>query len=491
MSFMRIKVPASSANLGSGFDTVGLALSLYNFFDVLEILPAGQYEVEVVGEGAGNKGLAVRNGVVASFERACRSWGMEPPGLRLRTLNAIPMKRGLGSSSSAIVGGVAIANELRKEPLSREELLPLMVSMEGHPDNVVPCCLGGMVVSCWDGENLRFVRMPPLPEDICAVVAVPAVELSTEEARRALPDQVSLKDAVYNLSRAALLAASWATGNWDNLPWAMDDRLHQPFRARLFPGGESILEEVRAIGQCSGVAISGSGPSVLAFARSGVPEMAGLMCSIFSRFGLRSRFFVLSEDREGLSVIREEGTLPWSSRSSGGGKEKNERVVPVNMGLDSNGQCAVEKVISDRSIAKVAVLGVPDVPGVAARLFSALAEEEVGAEMIVQSVMRGQTNDIAFIVKASLLGKAMDICRQFALEVKAQGVTFDTEIAKVALGGKNLAGCPAIPSQMFSVLAEENINIDMIAAAATVIACIVSAAGMEKAVDALTSAFLP
>ncbi len=150
MSFMRIKVPASSANLGSGFDTVGLALSLYNFFDVLEILPAGQYEVEVVGEGAGNKGLAVRNGVVASFERACRSWGMEPPGLRLRTLNAIPMKRGLGSSSSAIVGGVAIANELRIEPLSREELLPLMVSMEGHPDNVVPCCLGGMVVSCWD-----------------------------------------------------------------------------------------------------------------------------------------------------------------------------------------------------------------------------------------------------------------------------------------------------------------------------------------------------
>ena len=491
MTLMRIKVPASSANLGSGFDTVGLALSLYNFFDVLEILPAGQYEVEVVGEGAGNKGLAVRNGVVASFERACRSWGMEPPGLRLRTLNAIPMKRGLGSSSSAIVGGVAIANELRKEPLSREELLPLMVSMEGHPDNVVPCCLGGMVVSCWDGENLRFVRMPPLPEDICAVVAVPAVELSTEEARRALPDQVSLKDAVYNLSRAALLAASWATGNWDNLPWAMDDRLHQPFRARLFPGGESILEEVRAIGQCSGVAISGSGPSVLAFARSGVPEMAGLMCSIFSRFGLRSRFFVLSEDREGLSVIREGGKLPWSSCSGGGGKGKNERVVPVNMGLDSNGQCAVEKVISDRSIAKVAVLGVPDVPGVAARLFSALAKEEVGAEMIVQSVMRGQTNDIAFIVKASLLGKAMDICRQFALEVKAQGVTFDTEVAKVALGGKNLAGCPAIPSQMFSVLAEENINIDMIAAAATVIACIVSAAGMEKAVDALTSAFLP
>ncbi|NLB83359.1 MAG: homoserine kinase [Synergistaceae bacterium] len=476
MSFLRIKVPASSANLGSGFDTVGLALSLYNFFDVLKILPAGQYDLEIIGEGAGDEGVARRNGVIASYEKACRSWGMEPPGLCLRTLNAIPMKRGLGSSSSAIVGGVAIANELRNEPFSREELLPLMVSMEGHPDNVVPCCLGGMVVSCWDGENLKFVRMPPLPPDICAVVAVPAVELSTEEARRALPDQVPLKDAVYNLSRAALLAASWATGNWDNLPWAMDDRLHQPFRARLFPGGEAILEEVRAIEQCSGVAISGSGPSVLAFARSEVPEMAELMCSIFSRFGLRSRFFVLSEDAGGMTVLRE--------------KEKKERVIPLNIELESSAQCVVEEVISDRRIAKVAVLGVPDIPGVAARLFSALSAEKVGVEMIVQSVMRGQTNDIAFIVKGSLLGIAMDICRQFALEIKAQGVTFDTEIAKVALAGKSFGGCPSIPSRMFSVLAEENINIDMIAAADTVIACIVPAAEMEKATAALSAAFL-
>ncbi len=99
-----------------------------------------------------------------------------------------------------------------------------------------------------------------------------------------------MKDAVYNLSRSALLAASWATGNWDNLPWAMDDRLHQPFRARLFPGGEAILEEVRRIPQCSGVAISGSGPSVLAFARGEAHRVAELMCSIFTRSGVRSRF---------------------------------------------------------------------------------------------------------------------------------------------------------------------------------------------------------
>ncbi|HCL78822.1 MAG TPA: homoserine kinase, partial [Synergistaceae bacterium] len=226
----RVQVPASSANLGSGFDTVGLSLSLYNFFDVLDVLPSGRYELEVHGEGG--KALETEtNSVVTSYEAAFRHWGEPAPGLRLRMLNVIPLKRGLGSSSSAIVGGVVIANALRRTPRPKEELLPLVVSMEGHPDNVVPCCLGGMVVSCWNGEELRFVRMPPLPSGMMAVVAVPAVELSTTEARRALPQQVPLQDAVYNLSRSALLAASWAMGNWDNLPWAMDDRLHQPFRA--------------------------------------------------------------------------------------------------------------------------------------------------------------------------------------------------------------------------------------------------------------------
>ena len=249
MILLRAKVPASSANLGSGFDTVGLALTLYNYFDVLEVLPEGRYEVDVVGEGAGTAGDGAKNGVIESYERACREWGLTPPGLRLRTMNAIPFKRGLGSSSTAVVGGVAIANELRERPLRKEELLPLMVSMEGHPDNVVPCCLGGMVVSCWDGAELRFVRLPQMPSDMLAVVAVPAVELSTDAARRALPKQVPMKDAVYNVSRSALLAASWATGDWENLGWAMDDRLHQPFRARLFPGGEAILEEVRRIPQ--------------------------------------------------------------------------------------------------------------------------------------------------------------------------------------------------------------------------------------------------
>ncbi len=302
MRLFRVKVPASSANLGSGFDTLGLALTLYNFFDVKGFLKSGSYNIEVIGEGSGEL-CQDNNALVQSYEYACKKWGIDPPGLDLCSLNAIPMARGLGSSSTAIVAGIAIANVLREAPLPKEELLPLMVQLEGHPDNVVPCCMGGMVVSGIDEENVRFVKLPPLPENIFAVVAVPDVRVSTQSARDALPEKVFLKEAVYNISRAALLAASWSTGNWNNLPWAMGDRLHQPFRARLFPGGEDILNELSNAPGCLGVAISGSGPSMIAFTEEVAGDVARHMCSIFSRYGIRSRFFVLSEEREGLSVL--------------------------------------------------------------------------------------------------------------------------------------------------------------------------------------------
>jgi len=299
----RIKVPASSANLGSGFDTVGLALSLYNFFDVLEIYPEERYEIEIIGEGSSELKDNVENEIIKSYVTACDAWNIHPMGLKLRSSNAIPLARGLGSSSTAIVGGVMIANQLRDVPLRKKDLLPIMVRIEGHPDNVVPCCLGGMVVSCWYGNELRFVKLPRLPESMSAIVAVPDFKVSTRLAREALPESIPLKDAVFNLSRVALLAASWATGRWENLPWAMGDKIHQPFRAKLFPGGEDILSSLRRIPECSGVAISGSGPSVIAFTHSDVKHIASVMCSIFSNNGVRSRFFVLNEDNYGAVTV--------------------------------------------------------------------------------------------------------------------------------------------------------------------------------------------
>lgn len=299
----RVRVPASSANLGSGFDTVGLGLALYNDYEILDLLPEGEFVIDVIGEGSGELQNPQANLVVKSYLRACSEWGTASPGLSLRSVNAIPLCRGLGSSAGAVVGGVLIANVLRDRPLPREELLPLMTAIEGHPDNIVPCCLGGMVVSCWDGRELRHVRLRSLPREIVTVVAVPEVRVSTSTARAALPEQVSLQDAVFNVGRVALFAASWAMGRWEELPWAMDDRLHQQFRAKLFPGGETILEKVRLHRECLGVAISGSGPSVLAFVKGNPQAVASTMCRVFSDHGVRSRFFVLDVDDEGAQVL--------------------------------------------------------------------------------------------------------------------------------------------------------------------------------------------
>jgi homoserine kinase len=210
--------------------------------------------------------------------------------------------RGLGSSSTAVVAGVLLADALNGPSRPEEEMLRLMTLIEGHPDNVTPCFLGGMTVSCWDGVELRYIKLPPLPADMHVVAAVPDVRVRTRDAREALPRNVSFDDAVFNLGRAALLSAAWATGRWEHLSWGMDDRLHQPYRSRLFPGGGVIMERVRDIPGCQGAAISGSGPTVVALVRGSPGEAASEMCRTFSEHGVSSRFFVLEGTAEGSKI---------------------------------------------------------------------------------------------------------------------------------------------------------------------------------------------
>ncbi|MGB4028024.1 MAG: homoserine kinase [Acetomicrobium sp.] len=306
---LTVIVPASSANVGSGFDSFGVALSLYNRYQVLDLLPPHTYDIEVIGEGGKDIAAGENNLIIKSFEAAIANFGIPPVGLRLRSYNAIPLSRGLGSSASAIVGGVMLAKAVGKPELSKERLLPLMVELEGHPDNVVPCCMGGFVISAWNGKEVKYVKLPYFKERIKIVVAVPDVTVDTKKAREALPQEVSLQDAIFNLSRAALLAASWVTGKLENLPWAMEDKLHQPYRAKLFPGGEEILERVKSVPGCLGVAISGSGQSMLAFVKGDPTRTAKEMCSVFTEKGLRSRFFVLDIDQEGARIKEAEAKM--------------------------------------------------------------------------------------------------------------------------------------------------------------------------------------
>ena len=302
-SIIRIRVPATSANLGAGFDTLGMALSLYNVVTIKRFMPPGEFLSVATGEGAKELSNWKSNLIIDSYLEACLAWRIkEPKGFEIHSDNAIPLCRGLGSSASAVVSGVLIAREIYGIEASESDLLHIMTRIEGHPDNVAPCFLGGMTVGCWDGNDLRYIRLPSLPADMYVVVAVPDFNVKTTDARKSLPEMVNFSDAVFNLGRSALMAAAWATGQWDMLSWGMDDRLHQQYRSKLFPGGEVIMDRVRAIPGCLGVAISGSGPSVLALSLGKPREIAETMCRTFSDHGIKSLFFVLEGNAVGAKI---------------------------------------------------------------------------------------------------------------------------------------------------------------------------------------------
>ncbi len=299
---LTLRVPATSANLGSGFDSLGMALSLHNVFTVTAVLPPGEYKIDARGEGSAELSRPENNLIVTASKTACERWGVAAPGFALECENVIPLCRGLGSSSTAVVAGVIIADALTGRAAGADELLRTMTAIEGHPDNVAPCFLGGMTVNCWDGETLRTVPLPPLPPEIRCVAAVPDVRVKTADARAALPKEIPFGDAVFNVSRAALLAAAWATGAWDQLKCAMTDRLHQPYRGKLFPGGETVVPAAAALPECVGSAISGSGPTILALVRGDTARTVETMNAAFAESGVNSRCFVLTNCAEGAGV---------------------------------------------------------------------------------------------------------------------------------------------------------------------------------------------
>lgn len=259
---LEVTVPATSANLGPGFDCLGLALDLRDRL-VGEVTGSG-LAVEVVGEGAGEVPCDESHLVVRAMRAAFEEMGVEPPGLRLRCHNVIPHSRGLGSSSAAIVGGIVLARALAREGavlLDDEGALAVANRLEGHPDNVAPALLGGFVVC---GQDQAGVWALPCPVDpaLSAVVFVPAAGLRTEVARALLPETISHRDAVANTGRAALLVAALA-GSPGLLLRATEDFVHQRYREPAMPDSLALVEELRAQGIAA--VVSGAGPSVLAF----------------------------------------------------------------------------------------------------------------------------------------------------------------------------------------------------------------------------------
>ena len=303
MTEIRIRVPATSANLGPGLDSFGLALGLYLELTV-QPLESRSRPVAITctleGEGAGILPRGEDNAIVQALRAALGAGGYEGTDLRLRSVNAIPLARGLGSSAAALVAGAAAGQMLCAGRVDPDWLLEYGLESEGHADNVAPCVRGGFNIVSGPGSGLVCARFEP-PDGLAVVVAVPEFELPTADSRRSLPAAVPRADAVHAAARASLVAAALATGRLDLLrPGMEDERLHEPYRSGQVPGLASVRRAAVGAG-AFGAALSGAGPSVLAFVPAGAKEDVGAaMGAAWAAAGVESRPMALAVDARGL-----------------------------------------------------------------------------------------------------------------------------------------------------------------------------------------------
>lgn len=297
---IRIQVPATSANLGPGFDSLGVALTLRN-----EVWMEESDALSVTCKDGAAVPKDESNLIFRAAKRLYDRCGRHLPGLRIVQLNGIPMARGLGSSSACIVAGLLGANRLLGGPLGRRELIDLAAAIEGHPDNTTPALEGGLTVSAVEAGHVYSVSLP-VTGRIRFVLFIPPFELKTEKARSVLPPQYSRGDAVYNLSRAALMAASLFSGRVENLRAAVQDRIHQPYRAGLIAHRDDVFRISYELGSL-GTYVSGAGPTIVAMAEAdGAERLAAQAAARMERDGIAGwRTRVADADPHGAEILAE------------------------------------------------------------------------------------------------------------------------------------------------------------------------------------------
>jgi homoserine kinase len=295
--------PATTANLGPGFDCLGMALDLWNRLEVLPVEPGaeGVPAVEVIGEGVGELAADSGNLTYRAMRFLFDEAALEMPPLRLRCHNTIPLSRGLGSSAAAISGGLVAANTLCGNPYSPNELLEMAATIEGHPDNVAAAVLGGLQLVVSDGPQLYTAPIPAPPE-LHTVLFIPETRIATTDARAVLPKQVSVADAVFNMGRVALLVAGMGLNRTQYFEVATQDRLHQPYRQPLFPAVKVIFAAARAAGAL-GVFVSGSGSTVLALTEGREMTVAYEMFEAARLTGVPGRLEITKPTGRGAHVV--------------------------------------------------------------------------------------------------------------------------------------------------------------------------------------------
>ena len=304
-STITVTVPATTANLGPGFDCIGAALSLYNSFQfsLLELPATEKLTITVTGAEAAKVKTDESNLAYVAFVTLYDRLNQSPPPVAIHIDMQVPLARGLGSSATAIVGGLVGANELAGAPLTQVEVMQLAIELEGHPDNVVPALLGGcrLAASNTPGGSWQICDIPWHP-DIVPVVAIPDFELSTAEARRVLPTEYSRADAIFNAAHLGLLVRALAAGDRDWLRCALQDKIHQPYRRSLIQGYEAVQEAAVNAGAC-GMVISGAGPTLLALTdATNADAVEKGMAVAWGEFGVKADVRAISLDTEGAQI---------------------------------------------------------------------------------------------------------------------------------------------------------------------------------------------
>jgi homoserine kinase len=299
---VRVSVPATTSNLGPGFDCLGLALGLRNELTLELREGRGEATVEIEGEGANSLPRGPENLIVRAAQSVIA--GRLEGRLAFKCKNRIPLARGLGSSAAAAVAGITAANALFARPaLSQDELFEYATVLEGHPDNAAAALYGGLTVSVKRGKNFMSYSLKT-HADLAVVILIPAFELKTSDSRAVVPPTALRADAVDNIARTGLLVSALADGLWDRLSVATEDRLHQPYRARFVPGFDELLKAARLAAPC-GPALSGAGPAIVAFCRKGAAAEAvkAAMSKTLARYGVEHKVLVLSAETAGAKLL--------------------------------------------------------------------------------------------------------------------------------------------------------------------------------------------
>lgn len=300
MRMLRIRVPATSGNLGPGFDTIGMAFELYNYV-YFDFIPSG-LEIEISGEGVNEISRGEDNIVYQAALKVFEKINFQPKGLKIVLENNIPITRGLGSSASIIVGGMVAANEISGGHLSENQILKMAVDMEGHPDNVAPALFGGVTAAVNGINSVDYIKIIP-PKDLHAIVAIPDFQLSTKVARQVIPTMIDRSDAVFNIGRTSLMIGALLKGDLVLFGKMMEDRLHQPYRMSLIPGMRDVFIDAKEAGALS-VAISGAGPTLIAFVVGDGEKVAEAMTKAFRKHKINSQTLDLLPDHNGIIITK-------------------------------------------------------------------------------------------------------------------------------------------------------------------------------------------